>query len=369
MKKILILSCNTGEGHNSAAHAIEDAASARGIETVITDPISFGSERIKTWVSSGYNNIIKRTPRLFGAIYKAGDLIDKTRLKSPIYFANAIYSDHLVDYIVNEGIDAVVSTHLFGMEATTALKRRKKIDIPCYGVLTDYTRIPFFAETSLDGYFVPHEDLRIDLLKRGIPYDRIYPTGIPVGLRFGEHIGRDEARRQLGILPGKRIYLIMSGGVGCGNLNAMCDELLNIEDTDFAAYVLVGRNKSLEQSVNERYGNNPHIKVVPFTKKVNLYMEAADVMLSKPGGLSSTEAAVANVPLIHVMTIPGCETKNVEFFSSHGMSIYGNNEKDAIRKAKKLVFDPEASEKMRENQRRNTHADAAIQIMNIVENG
>lgn len=101
----------------------------------------------------------------------------------------------------------------------------------------------------------------------------------------------------------------MSGGIGGANLVKLCDELIENTDIGYRIFAMTGRNESLKNEIDKRYKNSEHIQAVPFTKDINLYMNSADVLLTKPGGLSSTEAAVANVPMIHVNAIPGCENE------------------------------------------------------------
>ena len=135
--KLLILSCNTGEGHHSAARAIVEAAEKRGIECELANPIAFKNERARRIVDASYNNLIKKSPKLFGAVYKLGGMYEKTPLASPVYHTNALCAKPLNEHIQAKGFDAVICTHLFGMEAMTAIRRRGMNDIPCYGVMTE----------------------------------------------------------------------------------------------------------------------------------------------------------------------------------------------------------------------------------------
>lgn len=364
--KILFLSCSTGEGHNSAARAIMEAAARRAIDCELADPVAFGSEKATKVVAVCYNGMIRRVPQLFGAVYKVGDLFERTGIPSPVYFANALYAKALGDYIVKGGFDAVICTHLYGMEAMTAVRRQPGGAVPCYGVLTDYTCIPFFAETALDGYFIPHEDLRQELEGKGIPPQRICATGIPVGERFSNRIGRKAARNYLMIPEDRRVYLVMSGGIGVSGLGELCDALSRAESGAYTAYVLTGRNSDMQETLQKRYGGDRHIQVITFTEKVNMYMEAANVLLSKPGGLSSTEAAVSGIPMVHVMTIPGCETKNAEFFASRGMSVNASNVEEAVAQAMALAKGSEAAGRMVRSQRRWILPGAADRILDWV---
>lgn len=363
--KLLILSCSTGEGHNSAAHALMESAAERGIDCEIADPVAFGSERARKVVAVCYNGIIQHVPRLFGIVYKAGDLFDKTGITSPVYFANRLYARNLGDYLRKGAFDAVICTHLYGMEAMTAL-RREGLTIPTYSVLTDYTCIPFLAETVADSYFIPHEALCVELIEKGIPAERVFAPGIPVGRKFGRHTGQTAARNYLAIPQDRRVYLVMSGGMGSTGLLALCEALTDAESGDFGVYVLVGRSDELRERLEVRFKGEPSVHIVTFTEKVNLYMEAADVLLSKAGGLSSTEAAVLGVPLVHTMVIPGCEQKNAEFFSSRGMSVYANPAQTAINCAMRLIKHPEAANAMRIKQRQFIHPDAADRILEEV---
>ena len=129
---------------------------------------------------------------------------------------------------------------------------------------------------------------------------------------------------------------------------------------------MTGRNERMRNYLNDRYRYDPRIRSVAFTREVNLYMNAANVLLSKPGGLSSTEAASANVPLIHINTIPGCETCNVQFFLEHGMALPAKNVSDAARLAVRLAGDDKAAEAMRQRQRDTIDPRAAESIVDIM---
>lgn len=360
--KILILSCYTGEGHNSAAFAVKEALERFGVTCVIADPVLFRSKRAQKFVSSFYNGMIKNVPSTFGILYKAGVLYDSTGITSPVYYANASYAQCLYQYITENGFDAVISTHLYGMEALTAIKRKAIFDVPFYGVLTDYTLIPFLAETKLDGYFVPHKSIEEKLISRGVPRSNIYTYGIPVSGRFNRHMPRSAAREKLKIEQDKKMILVMSGGIGGINLIKLCDELVESTDINYRIFAMTGRNESLKNEIDKRYNNLAHIQAVPFTRDINLYMNSANVLLTKPGGLSSTEAAVANIPIIHVNAIPGCETKNAAFFENHGMSYNAKNTREAVRYALALTENENACSQMIYNQKQNINPNAAYDI-------
>ena len=361
--KILILSCNTGEGHHSAALALQEVLEEQQVSNEIIDPVSFAGDTASEKICDIYNSMIQNNPKAFGFIYHMGEAYNQTFKHSPVYFANSLYVKKLLSYIQSNGFDAVICTHLYGMEAMTAIQKKLNVHIPSYGVLTDYTYIPFFSDTKLDGYFIPHSDLKQDLIQKGFTDTMLSPTGIPTSKRFRNHISKEIARNLLMIPQNKKIYLIMTGGVGCGNISAICDGLLKNEMDDFVAYILAGKNHTLQENLNKIYQNDRRIQCVGFTHKVNEYMNAADVLITKPGGLSSTEAAVANIPLIHYITIPGCETSNAIFFASHGMSWKTENPHEAAKLAVKLVHDENAVQNMCQRQASEINPHAAQEII------
>ena len=365
-KKVLLLSCNTGEGHHSAALAVQEALLAQGAQAELADPLSFASESVRQNATELYNSMIRNAPKAFGVVYRLGEAVSSITKHSPIYIANSLYAENLLRYILENSFDAVVSTHLYGMEACTALRQRQKLPVPAYGVLTDYTAIPFFHETRLNGYFVPHRDLIAELTATGMDASLLHPTGIPVSPRFAQHMPKEQAREHLSLPAGKRIYLVMTGGVGCGNIAALCDGLLTDDSSDFLALVLTGKNDKLREELTARYAGDHRVQAVPFTREVNLYMNASDVLITKPGGLSSTEAAAACIPMIHLITIPGCEEKNAAFYESHGMARKTTSLREAASLAVALAGDPAACEAMRKQQAEQINANSAQDIARFV---
>ena len=369
--KVLLLSCSTGEGHNSAAKAVGEAMTNVGIEWELKDPVSLNHEKSPKRIAKAYNNLIKRTPSMFGAVYKIGAAYEATRLPSPIYSLNAKYSEKLNDYIVDGGFDAVVTSHLYGMEALTAIMRNHPDHVPFFGIITDYTVIPFTRDTALDEYFIPHKDLIADFAKKKMRSDNLIPTCIPVAPRFRIEISKEDARKELGLPTDKQIILIMSGGVGCESIKPLIRKFKKegIPENRFYC-ILAGNNAELKEKIAKTCPPDK-VTAVGFTDKVHLYLKAADVAISKSGGLSSTEVAVANVPVVHFKPIPGCETCNARFYAAKGMSKLAKNSEDALKIAEALLENEDERQAMVEAQRREINAysadDAVKRVVEVVE--
>lgn len=364
--KVLIATCSTGEGHNGAARAIAGYLNSLNINCEICDPLDFKSERAAARAAKIYARTIKYAPALFGTVYSLGKLYDSLPLTTPVYRANASYADKFYAHIVNGGFDCVICTHLFAMQALTAVNRKFGCHIPCYGILTDYVAIPFYRETELDGYFVSHEQVREQLVKKGLPQDRIYCSGIPVSVGISACGGRHEARNRLGIPQEKRIISVLSGGTGCGKILKLCDRLLKTFGGQAEIYAFPAKNKRLFDKLSKKFAAYENVKIVPFTTDLPLYIASSDVVLTKAGGLSSTEIAAARVPMIHVKSIYGCETANRKYFAENGAAAYCPAVKDAVKQAAKLISDPSAAQIMRERQRELIDPLAAEKITRII---
>lgn len=359
--KTLVLSCDTGQGHNMAANAVCEALERIGAEHEMLDPLAaFCSDKTARGVTSIYNTMLRKMPGAFGVIYKAGDIYSSTGITSPVYTANAKYAEPLREYILSGDFGSVVATHLFPMLALTALKKQG-FSAECFGVLTDYTCVPFFSETALDGYFIPHESLAGELAAKGLPAGRMYATGIPVSARFEAETTMAEARAALSLPQGAKIALVMSGGVGCGDPGAVCDALLE-ECGDICVCVLTGKNESLHDALSARYSGDSRVRIVPFTNEVALYMRASDVMISKPGGMTSTEACVAGVPLVILQVYAACETANAGFFESRGLAVCAKNAASAAAAAADILRDPKLGAEMRKAQHETIPPHAADRI-------
>ena len=365
--KFLLLSCSTGEGHNSAARAIAAFLAARGMEYELCDPISFQSERARSTVAAAYNNLIRTAPIAFGAIYKIGALYERTGLPSPVYAANKKYAGALATYIQEGCFDAVICTHLFGMHALTAAKRTHGLSVPCFGVLTDYTAIPFYSETDLDGYFAPTEAVAEQLCtKQGIAPEKIHITGIPIDEKF-TFCDRETARARLNI-PGKeKVVVLLSGGAGCGShLHTLGKKISTALDSAHRVYIFCGKNETLFARLSEEFPAGSRVIPVAFTTDVHLYIAAADVVLTKPGGLSGTEVVTCGVPLILTREIPGCETENRKLFVKNGVAVYAKTQKKMVAETMRLLDSPALSAEMRERQKMLFQGAATAQIVETI---
>ena len=369
--KVLILSCNTGEGHNSAARALRQHLESIGIECSVTDTLSLVGPALSRNVSAMY--IYSTSNNLFKYLYKIGTKVSAMldKVKSPIYLWNRSYSDKLLDHITKNGYNAVICVHLFPAEAMTALKTSGKTDIPTIFVMTDYTCIPFLDETELDSYVIPHEHLIEEFVSKGIPRTKVHPFGIPVDNSFFSKDNRKEARQKVVETFGWDIpiwnnwFLIMTGSMGYGNIQEIVDETIRQSADDTDIIIVCGRNEDMFNRLSEDNRYLPNIHILGFTDRIPLLMDACDVLFTKPGGISSTEAMSKHIPIIHTAPIPGCETRNAEFFHYHGMSYSCTEATHQVSTALRLCRDQEYRKTMTGAQQHNCKPDTCHNIINL----
>ena len=304
--KVIILSCNTGEGHNTAGNAIIEGMRARGVEADMVNALELMGVKRSKLICGTYIKMVRKLPALFGFIYNLALLTSTHRFKSVLYYVNKPSQDKLYDYIVQNDYDTVVLPHLFPAETITSIRKNKAItNFKCYAIATDYTCIPFWEDLEMDGIVIGHKSQLGEMVDRGLDPKLLAPLGIPVSAKFAKSYDKAETRAKLGLGDAERIYLIMTGGMGFGNISAILTPLLSACGARDRVVVLGGRNEKLKASLRAKYESERKLQVVDFTTEVELYMAACDVLFTKPGGLSTSEAATMGVPLIHTKPIPG----------------------------------------------------------------
>ncbi len=359
----LILSCGTGGGHNSAGKAVEQALRLRGHNVTFLDPYTLHGPRTAEAVNNAYISMAQRAPYAFGAVYALGGAVRSLPCKSPVYHVNRGMARILEAYLSEHPCDAIVMPHLFPAEIVTAMKR-KGLHVPrTFFVATDYTCIPFTEETDCDFYIIPSPTLTEEFVGRGIPREKLAPLGIPVNREFTV-ADKASARARLGLAPEEKYILAAGGSIGAGSLRSAVETLLKCAG-DARITVVCGNNKALYEKLRRDRGER--CRVLSITDRMADHMAACDIFVSKPGGLSSTEAANLGTALIHLTPIPGCETRNMDFFAKNGMCLPVTAPRRELAEAVERLSDASERAGMIRNQRARIPQNAADKIAALLE--
>lgn len=317
--KVLFLSVTAGNGHNSCANAIKDYLEEKGEQTYILDIYGYINKMLGKSVSEIYNFSIAKIPKVFGTLYDIEEH-NKVGVCSLMDNINRLACKKINDFIKENGIDTIVTTHVFGGQLITRLKRKKKIDVLSIGVVTDFTLHPHWENTRLDYYVIPDEGLMRQCVKRGLKEETLLPIGIPLNLKYSKHRDKRESKIKLGFNPDKPLVFVMMGSMGHGNISAIISEA-DSSNCDYQLAIVCGNNKRAKTRLEKR-SFNKECKIYGFVDNVDEFMDAADCIITKPGGLTVTESLAKCLPMIYVDPIPGQELKNVDFLVNNGAGIY-----------------------------------------------
>lgn len=365
---VLFLSASVGEGHTAAAQAVSSVLLERlpHARCEVVDSYRYASNVFHRVASNGYLGIVRLLPQLYKYAYDQAERATKiSAFKTWLHRYTAL---NLRQFVTELRPDVVVCTHAFPCGVMAEYKREFADAPTIIGVVTDFVVHPFWIHRNIDKYAVGTAAMRQTLVARGVSPQRVVVTGIPIDCRFARDTTKRRARQIIGIAPDATTLLLMGGGLGIGPLE---NALLAIDrlDVPVQTVVVVGKNKGLERRLNDVAKRLHHrVKVAGFIQNVYDYMRAADILVSKPGGLTSSEALVAELPIIMLRPLPGQEERNTRYLEERGVGIRVERSRDLTRALEKLLGSPSLLEKMRRSASGLAHPDAALTVASIIEN-
>lgn len=323
-KKIIVLYASVGGGHFKAAEGIKNyiLENYEQCEIQMIDALKYTNKFIDKLVVKSYVNMAKYSPKMWGEIYKLSE-----KLYSPANFSNAvqqILSNKLLSLIEYETPDCIISTHPFITEMVASLKKRKKIATDLYVIITDYASHKFWElkPEYVNKYFVATNEMKACLTFNGISSDKIFVTGIPVAQAFLTPMNKNEIYNEFGLTPTKKTVLLFGGGeYGLSDVKDFLKGLLSV-NLDIQVVAIAGKNvknAKVFKKIAENFDKT--VVVLGYTNKIPELMHIADFVISKPGGLTSTEILTSNIPFIIINPIPGQEEENSRFLLNNGAAV------------------------------------------------
>ncbi len=345
--KVLILSCNTGEGHNSCAGAVAESFREQGILCDTVDTLSFISPVISKCMAHGHRFVYRNLPAVFDWGYRFSEKHDFFYRKgAPLYSFLTLGSARLAAYINDGGYDTVICAHVFAGVMMTEAKAMCRRNILTSFLTTDYTCSPITEQSRLDMYFIPDDRVADQFTARGVDGNKLISTGIPVREDFYRATDKKEAKTAEGISPNAAHLVIMCGSMGCGPMAAIVRTMAEKLAGNMEMTVICGNNKRLHEKLSSRYADHPQIHIRGYVKNISRLMDSADVYLTKPGGISVTEASVKKVPMVLVNAVGGCEQYNYDFFIGSGSAITGESVEELTDCCLSLLMHPDVGETM-----------------------
>ncbi|MEE0867438.1 MAG: glycosyltransferase [Clostridia bacterium] len=362
--RVLILTCNTGEGHNSAARALKEAFDKADIYCEIADSLSFLSPKASNFISKWHVRLYKKAPVLFGLGYKAAEITDKSE-RSMLYEIMSKGAHKLNKKLSECRCDTIICTHPFSAMTLTRTIKKFKPDVRSYFVATDYTCSPGVSASRLDYYIIPHETLCGEFERHGISPEKLFSGGIPVTEKIVSGKTPAESKTDLLIPPEKRVILLMCGSMGCGPIKLIARKLsATIKDNE-QLVVICGNNKKLYQSL--KILDDPgRVRILGFTRNVPDYMNAAELFVTKPGGLSTTEAAERHLPMVLINAVSGCETYNLNFWVKNNMALTSDSADGICSSVRMLMGNEDERKKLRDTLAKNFSCSSSKRIYEFI---
>ncbi len=321
--KVLLLSVKAGYGHHSTAKAIIEYFEENGHQCEMLDIFDYINHRLGNSIQDGYLISTKYLKKTYGKVY--GKLTQKEEpydKHSLMLIFSRFISSRLEKYVREYAPDLVIGTHSYAGVCMSLLSDSAVIDCPTIGIVTDFTVHPLWETTYLDYYVIPDEMLSFEMQKKGIAKSKLLPFGIPVRKQFSTSIDKHEARKMLGIAD-KPTVLITMGSMGYGNIKQALSEIDSCAH-DFQILCVCGSNQKVKTEV-DGFDWQKDLYSYGFVDNVDVMMDAADVIVTKPGGLTSSEALAKGLPIIAMNPIPGQEDRNLSFLVNNGAAIMVND--------------------------------------------
>lgn len=324
--RLLVLSASTGNGHVSAANAIADEAKARGFHAVAVDTLDFCPRAYKVWYAGGYEMLVRRQKHVWGHFYEVSD--QPGTLFEFQDWLDTTMCEGVERLVQQEKPDWVVCTHSLPQPKLAAI--RAKYGFRMAIVITDLWPHAMWLRGEPDMFFVPQEWTKKELVKREARYaDRCHVAGMPVHALFGEQPPKPEARTALGLPVEGSLVTIVSGGIGAGPMVRAVRALTKVADHVVA---IAGRNKALHRRLTLAFEGNEQVKVWGHTPQTQMAqaMAASDLLVSKPGGLTTFESLAIGVPMVVFwpFLIPGQEEGNAKYIVESGCGAEAKKLKD-----------------------------------------
>ena len=361
--RILILSASAGAGHVRAAEAIEAALERTDAPVTIAnlDVLSLMPPPFRKVYRDGYFEMVKRAPRLLGWLYEATDKpFHKDPLRSKLEQANAA---RLLRKIRDFDPDIAICTHFLPTALLEHERRKGRCRARILTVVTDFEVHGMWLAAPSDHYFVATEEARAHLESLGIPSAAITTSGIPTHPVFAEQKDAVKLRRKLGWRADLPALLLSAGGFGAGHAERIVEALL---DAGVGAQIIAvcGKSAALKSGIENLAARRkrqdlPIVVATGFTTEMDEFMAAADLMIGKPGGLTTSESLIKGLAWVIVNPIPGQEEKNAIYLLEQGAGVWADNLHTLGFKVQSLLEQPGRIAEMRRNALRIARPDAS----------
>lgn len=353
--KVIIFYASYGGGHLNAAKSIQECIlnNYKEIDVELIDCMKYVNITIEKITTAAYREMAKKAPWAWGRIYADSQKGPLAHISSR---SNKIMAIKLLKLLREKNPDLIISTHPFGSQMCSYLKRKNKIHAKIATIMTDFAPHDQWLVGSdfTDYFFVAHKKMKNYLISKNIDEGKIFDTGIPISNRFLVDYDKNSILKELEFHDNKKTILFFGGGeFGLGKTRTVeifeCFVKL-FKNTQIIA--ISGKNEKMRnafEKIVEENNRTDSIKVFEYTKQVPEFMSISDLVVTKPGGLTTSESLASNLPMVIINPIPGQEEENAEFLEENGIAIWIKKTDDPYKKLENLFSDEKKLADMKEN--------------------
>jgi processive 1,2-diacylglycerol beta-glucosyltransferase len=367
-ERVLILSASVGNGHVTAAEALKQAFEMKGLAHEIRheDVLKFTNPLFRRLYGKAYLDLLKHAPELLGWMYDQLDEPWKTE-KRRLFF-DKLNTAPLVKTIREYEPDWIVCTHFLPSEIVSDLKAKGRLTCPQAIVVTDFDVHALWFCRNYEHYFVALDETKANLEAHGFAAGKISVTGIPISPLFSEQKPKHEMREKYGLAADLPTVILSLGGFGVGRIDTLLDALRSIS-RPIQILAMCGKNEELKKKLESASKNGDTVRIVPvsYTRAMDEYMSASDLIVGKPGGLTTCEALAKGLVFVIVNPIPGQEERNSDHLLENGVAIRSNNPATLGFKIEQLLDDPARMAQMHQNALALARPNAAMDIAGKLE--
>jgi processive 1,2-diacylglycerol beta-glucosyltransferase len=368
-KQILILSASAGAGHVRAAQALCETAEREfpGLKLTHIDVLDLVPPTFRKLYFDGYLKLIEKAPLLWAYLYQHTDKpARESKISSIRKQIERLNTRKLYAEIEKLAPDAIVCTHFLAPELLSRRIRKGHRLPPVFVQVTDFDVHALWIHPHMRGYFVANEEIAWRTAQRGIDTNAIHVTGIPISPQFLQMLDRFTCAREVGLDPQITTLLVMAGGAGVGDVEALVERIAAI-DRKFQIVALAGKNEKMLAKLKVLAQRFP-AKIFPmgFTRTIERLMKSADIAVTKPGGLTTSECLAMALPMIIVAPIPGQEERNADYLLECGVALKANDAAALEYKLTRLLAAPEKLAAMRTRMGDIAKPNAAARVLSIV---
>jgi processive 1,2-diacylglycerol beta-glucosyltransferase len=368
--RILVMSASVGAGHLRAAEAVEVALRQAVPDATVKnlDILTLTNATFRHFYSKAYLDFVNKAPHVLGYFYDLLDQPSKSGRNRSDRLRLAVEKINLkpfIKFLEREPWDLIINTHFLPAEIIASLRRKERLTVPQVTVTTDFETHRLWVNEPCEHYFTATEEGGLYLQSYGVPAGHTTPTGIPIHPVFSQPKERAGCLSHLGIGGDRPIVLQLSGGFGVGPIEKLYRALLDVE-VALDVVAVTGRNQDARKHLEDIMPPARHrTRVLGFTDQIDELMAVADLVVSKPGGLTTSETLARGAAMVIVNPIPGQESRNSDFLLENGAAIKVNNIATLAHKVTALLRDPTRLDQLKANARRLGRPRAAFDIVEL----